>query len=290
MLLGVHVSRVSKVLDNKTSLPIDKAIVRDIDTLGLNCAQIYTYGPRNTKPNKLNIKAIIKATKNINLSVHSSYASVGVWKVNAENKNTKKSKFILSHIYDQLKVCKSIKAYGFILHINRKHADEIAYVMKTFIKSYAKKTKVKILLEMVSSKADDRFTYETPEKIDNLTTLIGPKEKWWGWCVDTAHLWGAGVSVKSYEQMNQWLTSITYKKKILMIHLNGSSAKLHSGQDKHEIPMSHKDIIWNNTKKKNGLYAIVKFALKYKSIIICEINRGKEHETIKSLETIKSIN
>lgn len=286
MLLGIHVATSSKVLDAKKPMLLHLAIKRDIEAHGLNCAQIFTHGPRVMRPNKINATAIKKATTDIDLSVHSRYGSVGIWKVHKDNLSSDWSKNVIGHVADQLRACKAIGAWGLVLHISKHYADEVAYGM-SLLKIHAKKTGVKILLEMVASKADDNLTYETPEKIDNLTTLIGPKEDWWGWCVDTAHLWGAGVDIKSYASMQQWLKRIVYKKKILMFHLNGSSATRGSGHDKHEIPFTPDDTMWYGVEPKNrGLRAVVEFAYKHCITVICEINRGSQKNVKASINTI----
>ena len=186
----------------------------------------------------------------------------------------------------QLLSCKKANAWGMVVHVIKQYPDILANSM-SLLKPLAKKAGVKIILEMVALKADADRTYETPEKIDNLTTLIGPNEQWWGWCVDTAHLWGAGVDIKSYESMKTWLDAITYKKKIVQFHLNGSSARCGSGKDKHEIAFGPDDLIWKGVKPENsGVRALVEYALEHNVTIICEINRGAEAETKKSLKRI----
>lgn len=286
--LGIHVSSKSKVLNKSKSLPIHSAISRDTDILDLNSVQIFTHGPRNKNENKLDYKQIKNACKNLDLTVHSTYMSVAIWKVSNNNKNTKISKEYIKHITDQLETCKKIGAWGLVIHISKNEPSVIADTMK-ILKPIAKTLKVKIILEMVSAKASGQLTYETPEKINYLTELIG-LEKWWCWCIDTAHLWGAGINVKKYKDMKKWFGSIKYKKKIGMIHLNGSSANLGSGDDKHEIPFTIDDKIWYNIlPKKSGLRTAVEFAMKHDCTIICEINRGEEEDTIKSLDIIKDL-
>jgi deoxyribonuclease-4 len=290
MILGIHVSKTSNTLDDKTpSYDLSDAIVRETTVLGLNAAQVFTYGPRQATPNKIDYDKVKSVTADIDLSVHSAYATTGIWKVNAENKSQAKSKRMIDVVKLQLASCKKINAHSLVLHINKIYPDQAAETMK-FLAPYAKKVGVKVVLEMVSSKADPDKTYETPEKIDNLTTLLGPKENWWGWCVDTAHLWGAGVDVSKYEYMTDWLNRLTYKKKISMFHLNGSYAKLGSGKDKHAIAFSSVDLIWYGIKpEESGVRAIVEFATKYKIPIICEINRGSEEEVVASLSAIKKL-
>ncbi len=283
-MLGVHVTKESHVLDNKTpSRDLAEAIARDVNALGLNCAQIFTHGPRFIVANKIDHDAILNTTSDIDLSVHSAYPTTKIWKLTSATDKK------LDALKVQLAAASLIGASCLVLHINKIYPDEAAKVMK-LIKPTVKKTKIKLLLEMVASKADANKTYETPEKIDNLTTLIGAEEDWWGWCVDTAHLWGAGVDVRKYTKMKDWLSRLTYKKRILMFHLNGSSAGLGSGKDKHEVAFSPDDLIWHGIKpEKSGVRAIVEFAVSRSIPIICEINRGSEENVRKSIAVIKSM-
>jgi deoxyribonuclease-4 len=289
MLLGIHVGKTNDILKNKSHSDISDAIERDTTELGINAAQIFTHGPQGMNPNKIDYKSTTEKTKDIDLTVHSAYPSVGIWKVNKENKGESKSKRLLDAVTSQLITCKKINAWGWVLHIAKTYPDIASATMKV-LKPLAIKTGVKIILEMVASKADPDKTYETPEKIDNLTTLIGPEENWWGWCVDTAHLWGAGVDVRSYKSMHDWLYRLTYKKKILMFHLNGSSAVLGSGKDKHEIAFSPDDVIWHGVDPdKSGVKAIVEFANERGIPMICEINRGDKKNCLMSMATIKKL-
>ena len=288
LILGVHVSRSSKVLDDKKSVDMSDAIIRDLDILGLNAAQIFTHGPRFIVENKMDYKKIINNCPDIDLSVHSAYPSVNIWKITKENINDKSSKKFTSDIEVQLNACKKINAWGLVLHITKQLPKQVAYVMNKVLKPISIKHNVKIILEMVSNKSADD-TYETPDKINYLTSLLDHKEDWWCWCVDTAHLWGAGVDIRSYSNMKKWINNIKHPKKIEMFHLNGSSAKLGSGSDKHEIPFCSDDLIWCNVDpNKSGLRSIVEFSVKNNITIICEINRGVESDVIKCMEIIKN--
>lgn len=289
-MIGVHVSKESHVLDDKKpASDISYAITRDVDSLHLNCAQIFTYGPRYMVANKIDYEKVVNATKDIDLSVHSAYSSTSIWHVNADNVSTEESKKRILAIKAQLLSCVKAKAWGLVLHVNRIWPDELTNTMK-ILKPIVKKTNVTLLLEMVASKAHADKTYETPEKIDNISTLVGARSKWWGWCVDTAHLWGAGVDVRSYDDMHNWLERLVYKEKIRMFHLNGSSATLGNGKDKHEAAFGPDDNIWNEVDpKKSGVRAIMEFAHKHDIPVICEINRGLEKDIRKSMEIVKSL-
>ena len=287
LILGVHVTKSSHVLDDKTSTSdISGAILRDVAALNINAVQIFTYGPQHLQPNKIDFPATLAATKDLDLTVHSAYMTTGIWKIGLANTSDAETKKRLDMFKAQLLSCKKVGAWGMVLHVTKQFPDIVASTMMQ-LKPLAKKAGVKIILEMVSNKSDPDQTYETPEKIDNVTTLIGPTAPWWGWCVDTAHLWGAGVDIRSYESMKTWLDSITYKKKIVQFHLNGSSAARGSGKDKHEIIFGPDDLIWKGVPPaKSGVRAVVEFALANNITIICEINRGKEEDVKKSLATV----
>ncbi len=288
-MLGIHVAKVSKVLSESKSSELHDAIVRDTEQLNLNAAQIFTYGPRFMVKNKYDEKAVFNNTKDIDLSVHSAYTSVSVWKITPENIETRVSQKALKNIDDQLLSCANIGAWCLVLHITKQPPERISYVMN-LLKKFSRKHKVMIALEMVANKADDSKTYETPDKINRLTRMIGANKNWWCWCVDTAHLWGAGVDISTRETMEEWFDGIEFPNKIQMIHLNGSSAKLGSGKDKHEIPFGPHDIMWGGiTPEESGLHAAVSFAKKNNVVIICEINRGSEEDARSSFNIIKNI-
>jgi len=185
---------------------------------------------------------------------------------------------------DQIISCKEIGAWGLVVHITKIHYKTAASVMK-ILAPIIKPTGVKFIIEMVASKADGELTYETPEKINRLTELIGPAD-WWGWCVDTAHIWGAGVNIRKFTDMKKWLNKLNHP--ICMFHLNGSSSALGSGRDKHEIAGGPDDCIWGDYEyDENGVRAVVEYAKKHNTPLICEIKRGAEEDVVLMLELIK---
>ena len=289
MMLGIHVSKLSKTDNKAVSKELHDAVRDDVELLGINAVQIFTYGPQYYVRNNINYDLMKEVTKDVDLTVHSAYVTTSIWRVNRENKNTPDSKKRISMVYSQLKSCSEIGAWGLVIHITKVKAEVIAETMK-ILKPYAKKSGVKILLEMTASKSTHNTTYETPEKLNHLITLIGPLEDWFGICVDSAHIWAAGVDIQSYANMKDWFDSLAFKKKILLFHLNGNSSARFSGKDKHEIVFGPDDKIWHGIKPNNsGVKAIVEFCNEYSIPMICEINRGSDKNTIKSLETIKSI-
>lgn len=284
-IIGVHVTKKSSVLDLKSSKLLSSAIVRDLDAYDLNAAQIFTHGPKVNsknpiKRNKWNAKLIKNNTKDIDLSVHSCYITTLVWK---ENKST--HKFAINIFHDQLKAAKEINAWGLVLHVTKIKPQIIAHIMKKYLLPLAEKTGVMIILEMVASKASN-ITYETPEKINNVSKLIGDGH--YGWCIDTAHIWGAGVDIREYKKMNKWLNAI--KAEIVMFHLNGSECIRGSGKDKHAIVFDKTDLIWRNIDPHlSGAAAVLKYARKYNIPVILEINRGSQIAVASGIKKINRI-
>lgn len=291
LLLGIHVSKESKFLKKqKKAKDISQAIEADMEYLGLNACQIFVSVPQTGVLAKINYNNVKEICHDIDLTVHSSYTTTGVWSVKKDNAKEPKSKQRLKLFENQMEACAKIGAWGFVLHIAKQYPEDIAETMK-ILKHTAKKTGVKIILEMVASKADDIKTYETPEKLNNLITLIGPDEPWWGLCIDTAHVWAAGCDeVQHYDSMKSWLDRVVFKKKICMFHLNGIYTECGSGKDKHAIAFSSSDKIWGKVNpEKSGVKAIVEYSLEYGLPLICEINVSDEDAAINSLETIKKL-
>jgi hypothetical protein len=81
-MLGVHVTKASNVLDDKSLADdLSDAILRDLGTLDLNCAQVFTHGPKTLSPNKIDFDKVVEATTEIDLSVHSAHPTVGIWRL-----------------------------------------------------------------------------------------------------------------------------------------------------------------------------------------------------------------
>lgn len=288
MQLGIHINKKSK-LTGKDRGELSSAIQEDLDRYGLNAAQIFTHGPRALTANKVDYNLVNSVSADINLTVHGSYLLVELWKFDKKTIHSAKGKKYVAAVKSQLEACQKVGAWGLVLHVTKVLPERVVEVMEV-LKPLAKKVGVKIILEMTASIASDG-TYETPEKIHHLTSMIGPNESYWGWCIDTAHIWAADVSdVKHYETMKNWFDRLTHKKKILLIHLNGSFSLLGSGKDKHAIPFETDDKIWHGISPENsGVKAIVEFTNQHDIPMICEINFGSEHAAIHALEAIKNL-
>jgi len=295
-MLGIHVTKKSKVLEppERERKTMKDAIEFDTSILGLNCAQIFTYGPRSRRRVSINYNNVKNycVENGISLVVHSSYPSIKIWDVNERNKNSKESKDYIKHIFDQLDSCQKIGAFGFVLHTKAENIEKIIETLK-ILEPIILKTKVRLILENPGIKSTPE-TFETPDKLNNLCYYLkhsGLNSKYWGLCIDTAHLWSSGVDVSSGSSMMEWLRNFNYKNKISLFHLNGSSSNMGS-KDIHAIAFLPNDKIWhkyyiNNDIRNSGAYVVIKFCKKNKIPIICEINIGTQHEAEISLNIIR---
>ena len=94
-------------------------------------------------------------------------------------------------------------------------------------------------------------------------------------CIDTAHLWGSGVNISSYQDAKNWLheldTLAPNVKNDIVLHLNDSTRKLGCGNDKH-APLFYGDIwgAFKDDKKQSGAYCFIQYAIKNKIYMILE--------------------
>jgi deoxyribonuclease-4 len=273
MIIGIHSSKKSK-LTGKLFTKMSDAILHDLEETGLNAVQIFTHGPRNSRKNAIDYDEIKKIP--IRLFVHSSYVTAGMWKITADNSTTAKSRAAIAHIQDQINSCADLGSCGLVIHLPKKEMSVIYEAMRVVSKSINQK-KIPILFEMTSVKPDPKKTYETPEKLNALGVELNKiKGLNWGYCVDTAHLWGAGVDVSDEKTMDNWFKRA---RNISLLHLNDAGIEIFgTGKDKHIIPLFGD--IWKN---KRSLKIILKYCEVNKTPIICEMNRGTSSEMKQAL-------
>lgn len=308
-MLGVHVSKVSKVLEKSKRKTMLEALKVDCDALGLTAAQIYTHGPRNSRENKMDYEAIRKwsVENEIGLYVHSSYLTVSIWNLNDINKDMPKIKNYIGMLDSQLEACKKLGAKGLVVHFPKKPlTDVINTVQCSAFKQVIIKHDVPILFEMVPVKdkgivlnkkgtVKHHKGYVTPNQINRFCKKVQLPKRLWGIVIDTAHLWGAGIDPSDKKSQDKWFDEIDNPKMIKLIHLNGSPAKTFaSGRDEHIIAFSKSDAVYGKhaeqkTYKKSGVFSIIQFVMKYDLPIICEINRGTEKDVRMSIKLINKL-
>ena len=238
---------------------------------------IFTHGPRSKKAiNSIDEKLADFIEKNkINVYPHASYFT-----------HIMKSDKGDAHLADQLKSGKMIHAKGYVVHIDKTDANQVATRMLA-VKPIIQENNVPLFIEAPGVKVDSKTdlskktTYETPESINNLDNLImekGVSPNLFKHCIDTAHLWAMGQDISTKEAMGDWLKRINEPKRIGLFHINGSKNECGSGKDKHAIPMSELDLMWGKMNfKDTGFKAILEFAKLHNIPFILEINRDSKN-------------
>jgi len=308
--LGVHIAKVSHVLPtpNKNRKTMLDAIKKDCTELKLNCCQIFVSGPRSSKMNPMSYNDIKKYCddEKINIYAHSNYMSVGIFNVNKDNKETPKSKNAIKTVLTQMEACDQLGSHGLVVHLSKKTPEEIIDSLKVLY-PLIKKFKTPLLLEQPAKKPayleNKILTYETPEKINKLTELIIKElpNLIWGWCLDTAHLYSAGIELDDFKITKKYFDDLKYPTYIKLFHLNGMSLEqFGTGKDVHRVVFGDDDDIWNpdchiddgcimKEIKKSSMWIIVQFAKKNNIDVIMEINRGAYEQIKFATETLQRI-
>ncbi len=262
MSLGIHVAKTSKVCGSKYASMYD-AIKEETEMLKLDACQIFTHGPRTYNRNHIEYEKIRRycAESKIDISVHGSYLSVGIWKIKKNNKHITSSKKLMAHLIDTLASTKALGGGSVIIHLPNKPPNIIVETLEVLsenkeIEALQMNRGPFIILEMPASKPDEN-TYESADKLNNLCSMIcsasdkGKKTITlkWGLCIDTSHQYSCGINFGDQIIFRDWLGYLTdfTRHKIKIIHLNGNSEKnFKKGKDVHEIIMSPDDGIWHH--------------------------------------------
>lgn len=248
---------------------------------GWRCGQIYTHGPKSYSINKINITRLAELGESFPLYVHGTYFQP--W--NGEAKN-------IAHVKANMTTCQAIGAHGLVVHLPKRPVESIVAIMPAITTNAS--AKCPIILEMPSMHADPTKTYETPQKINTLIKEIEalstarelrtPSDKiHFGICIDTSHVWAAGVSMRYYEETCNFFSAIDKPDKIKLIHLNGTKIDFNGGKDTHIIFGTAEDKIWHGISwEHSGVRAVVEFCKRYNCPIILEINRGEDHLIVEA--------
>ena len=265
MPLGHHVRKDGMKFPQAIEFAITKAKKSDIKT---ECCQIFAVGPANSRVNISDAEKTGIKEADIDVYVHSSYLS---------NPWSKRSHFGVILVKQELKLCQEIGAKGLVVHLQRQPPNIIAKVIADILLSDQTPKEPIIYLEVESYKSCET-TYETPEKICALFAEIKKLgvEHRVGLCIDTAHLWAAGVDISSYQDCMTWLTQTQDITDNLMVHFNDQIWALGQGRDEH-APLGY-GTIWgkynsDSTDKpmeKSGLVAVLDWATEKNCPIILE--------------------
>lgn len=298
--VGLHISK-----GKSKSLYV--ALKTDITFYKINAAQIFVSNPRTAAPiqtseeNKKLIKNMIHKD-NIDLFVHTAYITTMLWSGKP---------YGIKLLKDQMRLALEYGAKGVVLHLPKKSCTDVVKILQQY-KDYINMIDIDLLLEPPAFKPDKNCSYEIPDNLNKLTSLITSIGlKHWGYTIDTAHLWSSisekerknGLTIETYNGADQWIKQLSEetKKRIKLIHLNGSHSN--TGKDVHAIPvfgikknkddnLNIPDYLWGKYKDniyESSLYRFIQFARLYNIPMILEINVGTGKQIQDSLTLINKL-
>ncbi len=280
-MIGIHNKKQQLGLKFNS---LKKSIEYSKNILGATTSQIFTHNPRSSKLIKLNYTELINL--NIPISVHGCYIINNVWSIN--NSNYKNKTKIIKLFLSEMKSAYNLNT-NLVIHWPKKTLDEI-YETMNILCILMKKNKLtnKIILEIPSVKQENNKTYHNPKDFNLLANKLKKFNKYFVFCLDSAHLFSSGVHIESAEDVNKYLNKLNKYtiSKIKYFHLNGCKTKFGSGKDTHSLAFNNDDNIWNiykNDKKKSGFYLFAKFCKKNNINIILEINDNPPIDDIKNI-------
>lgn len=293
MPIGCHVNKNNSSYSEEIQRYINMA--KDANVV-MECAQIFVIGPRNTKESVddgeiESLRGLIDTAK-IDLYVHGSYL---------DNPWGRRPALGIHLIRKELEICDAIGAKGLVVHLAKVPPGDIAAMLPKLLKGRMKSSKeTKLFLEIESYKASQN-TYEKPSKILNLFGLIEKEFEgvsadpfdYIGLCIDTAHLWAAGVDISTSDKVAKWLELVEESPiRHYMIHLNDQIWPKGSGRDEH-APLCY-GTIWSDYHpnsvcdyRKSGLYEFMSWA--ESQDIPCVLERKPDKPKIDNKPEINNI-
>lgn len=249
----------------------------------LQACQIFVMGPQNTKENFTPAEAeeFGKFTKQhkIDVIVHNSYL-VSLW-----NNNESRRPFARMCVQKQLSLCDDMGAMGLVIHIPNETPADIASEIKS---ADITKFKTPIYLETKASKptGKDAKNYEQPANLEKVYDAIhrAGLSNHVGHCIDTAHLWSSGLSVRTHAEATHYMSELSRisgghlwgqiigGRPALIFHLNDNINDFADGKDEHTTIGHGK--IWSHDR--SGLEVIVKFIKHSKIPAILERNKDED--------------
>lgn len=212
------------------------------ENFGLEYVQFFVIGPQNyTTVEWLNTREKRLAFRKDPRKkiVHGSYVDYP-WGGN---------KIAVYNIKRELRICDEIGAIGLIVHIPS-NAKSINNIIDQLLDN--KPPNVKLILEV-----NARGGWSTKE-INEVLRVIRKKslKNQVSLCLDTAHLWSAGIDLTTVENVKAWTDKLIDKKLIGLIHLNDNRNPLGGKKDIHDSLIPGVGAIWRYDN--SGLVEIMK--------------------------------
>lgn len=281
MELGCHVNR--DWVPGRAANPrprIDEHIAaaatsaREDGGVRFGVAQIFVGGPHNQVINlgggeAEELREFIGRT-GIRVVAHSSYAC-HPWKGNPH---------AAAYIREELRLCRAAGIAGLVVHLPKLPVDRVMAYLPRLVEPEA--LGVRVFLETPANTPAETY-YESPAKLAALFREIrglDPHLDVFGLCVDTAHLWVAGVDLRRRADADRWLEELARRVPELVVpapaprlifHLNDSLRERGKGPDAH-APLA-RGLIWSGMAEnpvESGLGAVADFAARHRLWAILE--------------------
>lgn len=241
--------------------------------------QIFTHGPQSSKAVKLDSSLPARvAHYGLRLWTHGSYLCVP-W--------SRDKPWLARHALENVRVSHAIGSRCVVLHIPFAPVETVVAGIVPLVRQMRDGglCGTRLMLETSATRADPTRSYESPEKLNRLTTalLVAGLGDCVSICVDTAHIFTGRAQISSYAEGVAYCTALDTRL-LGMIQLNGNSIDPSvASHDKHEIPMSPEDLIWRGrTWATAGCRAFVELAQRLRIPIILEVNPRHSASSIRT--------
>lgn len=257
--LGYHVSKDKNYADS---------LQLAIEEYNITTAQIYVGGPRSKKLMNIDTNAIKKFVKKHKFPLYAHNSLIAhPWKGDPTT---------IQFIQDQMNVCAEAGIKGLVVHLPKGTTETVMEILPQLLHE-----KTWLFLEIPSMKPAEDMSWDTPERINELTKQI-KKNKYErvGICIDTSHIFACGTDVSSKKQADEWLNKLKRVEYIKMIHLNDSLVPLAAHKDVHaQIMQGYMWKTYTKKIKKSGLASFMNFAIEHKLPVILE-RQGLKNENL----------
>ena len=285
MKIGYHIggSSAAELLNNI------KESRATIESYGFeSCVQIFVSNPRRFGAMMPENKIAAIRELDIPIVVHGAYIDLP-WKPGAAR--------AISNIVKEYQICADIGARGLVVHFSRAatvpanaaralqriEQDILAAVGQTAGQTAGLDRGPILFLEINSAKpehCDFAHVHQLNQFFSNIRALELRIPV--GLCIDTAHLWACGVSMKTAADVQAWFGTLNVRAPLLL-HLNDNKHELAAGRDYHS-PLGTN--IWADIH--SGLMEIMQVADRHGALFIVErhredINNESELALLQSL-------
>lgn len=239
-----------------------------------NIVQIFVAGPRSSRLLPESTITPLRnyiTEENLEVIAHCAYIDKPFQLRGEKLKNCYKN------IQRELDYAENSGISGFILHARDTSAEEVIRLLH----SIKVPKSVTLYIENESTQ-DIPGTWNNPDNIVRNMAMIRKQFPRTGVCIDTSHLYSAGLSLASAKDARAFFDKIhrNIPNSNLLIHLNDSETELGSGHDVHAV--IGKGNIWK--EDTSGLFYIVKMIQRMNLRAIVELSYYKD--IMKSFDTI----